>query len=108
MHMYRSTLVALAAALAFAAPALAQTPEVKQEFAKVEEVKTVVWKVDASIGTMFAYGNSNVFNLSGSLAASRRDLKNRRDSNIIFTQYPFVTDCVRYTLVGTFDLTLYT
>src|SRR5262249_21021127 len=69
--------LAAAATLALEAPARAQAPVVKQEFAKQEEVKEVVWKVDGQLGTLFTYGNSNVFNISGGLKASRNDGKNR-------------------------------
>jgi len=77
----RATLITCMAMLcgAFAASgaAHAQAPEIKQEFGKVEEVKTVVWKASASAGFSISTGNASVFTLSGGATASRNDGKNK-------------------------------
>jgi putative salt-induced outer membrane protein YdiY len=84
--------------------AWAQAPEVKQEFAKQEEVKQVVWKASASAGFSISTGNASVTTLSGGANISRNDGANK----IAFaakglyglTDLPVLTDLDGDKLVG--------
>ncbi len=56
--------------------------DAKYEFAKVEEVKTVVWKASASAGFSAATGNANILTFSGGGLVSRNDGKNKIQATI--------------------------
>ena len=68
---------ALCGVLMVSDAAHAQVVEVKQEFGKLEDVKTVVWKASASAGFSISTGNASVMTLSGGFAASRNDGTNK-------------------------------
>ena len=52
-------------------------PALKLDFAKAEEVKTVVWKAAAQAGLNGTYGNTRTVNFSAGANVSRNDGKNR-------------------------------
>ena len=77
VKIHVSVALALLGLWALGGTARAQAPEFKQEFAKSEEVKRVVWKASASAGFSISTGNASVMTLSGGASASRNDGKNK-------------------------------
>lgn len=88
--------VTLCGLLLLSGSARAQSPEVKQEFGKQEEVKTVLWKASASAGFSLSTGNANVLTLSGGGNVTRNDGVNKIAFNLKglygVTDLPLFTD----------------
>ncbi len=84
--------------------AWAQAPEVKQEFAKQEEVKQVAWKASASAGFSISTGNASVMTISGGANISRNDGANKLALNMKglygLTDLPVLNDLDGDKLVG--------
>ena len=84
----KNTVISMGAALggllSQATPAKAQdqVPVVKQEFAKQEEVKEVIWKASASAGFSISTGNASVITVSGGANVSRNDGANKIALNL--------------------------